>query len=133
MLTKADADETGHLAGEPRSPFLTHQGGKDRTPMRNDTESLLEHVLAAVMAPDNDALTLATTLRNTVADAPAIAVIRALLSADRAIQETFNGNSPGRVDAQLARSLALTLAEAADDLEVARNTPDPVRLGDLLL
>lgn len=101
--------------------------------MRKDTETLLEHVLAAVMAQDNDALTLATTLRNTVADAPAISVIRALLSADRVIRDTFNGNSPGRVDAELARSLALTLAEAADDLSATRALPNPVRLGDLLL
>ena len=101
--------------------------------MRKDTETLLEHVLSAVMAPDTDALTLATALRNTVPEAPAISVIRALLSADRVIRETFNGNSPGRVDAERARSLALALAEAADDLMDARKDPDPVRLGDLLL
>ncbi len=100
--------------------------------MRKNSETLLEHVLAAVMAPDNDALTLASTLRNTVPDAPAIAVIRALLSADSVILETFNGNSPGRVDAMLARGLALTLAEAADDLEAARDTP-AILLSDLLL
>ncbi|MBL4628385.1 MAG: hypothetical protein JKY00_10185 [Roseicyclus sp.] len=101
--------------------------------MRKDTETLLEHVLGAVMAPENDALTLATLLRNTVPEAPALAVIRALLAADRVILETFNGNSPGRVDALLARGLALTLADAADDLEVSRNTPNPIRLADLLL
>lgn len=101
--------------------------------MRKDTESLLEHILAAVMAPDNNALTLASTLRNTVADASAVSVIRALLAADRVILETFNGNSPGRVDAQLARALALTLAEALDDLLHDRNEPNPILLGDLLL
>lgn len=101
--------------------------------MRKDTEILLEQVLAAVMAQDNDALTLATNLRNTVPDAPAIAVIRALLSADSVIQQTFNGDAPGRVDAQLARALALTLAEAADDLQDAQKAPNPILLADLLL
>lgn len=101
--------------------------------MRQQTESLLEHVLAAVMAPDNDALTLAATLRNTVPDASAMAVIRALLSADRSIVETFNGNAAHRVDATLARSLALTLSAAADDLADARNDPNTIRLSDLLL
>ncbi|GAB5448661.1 hypothetical protein [Gymnodinialimonas sp.] len=100
--------------------------------MRKDTETLLEHVLAAVMAPDNDALTLATTLRSAVPDAPAISVIRALLAADRVIIETFNGNAPARVDAQLARSLALTLAEATDDLSDARDA-SPILLADVLL
>ncbi|MBY4894914.1 hypothetical protein KUL25_19320 [Rhodobacteraceae bacterium N5(2021)] len=100
--------------------------------MRKDTESLLEHVLAAVMAPDNDALTLATTLRNSVPEEPAIAVIRALLSADRVIIDTFNGSGPNRIDAQLARSLALTLAVATDDLSHVRDA-NPILLGDVLL
>lgn len=85
------------------------------------------------MAQDNDALTLATALRNTVPDASAISVIRALLSADSVIQQTFNGTSPGRPDAALARSLALTLAEAADDLQDSRAAPNSIRLSDLLL
>lgn len=104
--------------------------------MQKDTETLLDHVLAAVMAPDNDDLTLATTLRNTAADAPAIAVIRALLSADHAISETFNGNARNRLDAQLARSLALTLAEALDDLfhgQDATHDTALIRLSDVLL
>lgn len=100
--------------------------------MRHETELLLETVLAAVMAQDSDALTLATTLRNTLADAPAIAVIRALLTTDRIIAETFNGKAASRTDAQLARTLALTLAEAADDLAHSRGDP-VIRLGDLLL
>lgn len=100
--------------------------------MRNDTEALLEQVLAAVMAPENDDLTLATTLRNKVPGAPAIAVVRALLSADQVISETFNGNALNRVDAMLARGLALTLAEATDDLEATRDVP-PILLSDLLL
>ncbi|ABD53765.1 hypothetical protein [Jannaschia sp. CCS1] len=100
--------------------------------MRKDTELLLETVLAAVMAPENDALTLATTLRNSVPDATAMAVIRALLAADRVIVETFNGHASSRIDAQLARALALTLAEAADDLSHTRDEVQ-IRLGDLLL
>jgi hypothetical protein len=100
--------------------------------MRHNTDALLERVLAAVMAPDNDALTLASTLRNTVPDAPAIAVIRALLAADQVISETFNGSSPGRADAKLARAMALTLAEAADDLDATRDVPTIV-LSELLL
>lgn len=101
--------------------------------MRKFTETLLEHVLAAVMAPDTDKLALASALRTTVPDAPAISVIRALLDADRVIIETFNGNASSRVDAHLARSLALTLAEATDDLAHDRDEPHPIRLGDLLL
>ncbi len=130
--TRADADETGTYGRTPVTPLLPNRTAKTELTMRKNSETLLEHVLAAVMAPDNDALTLASTLRNTVPDAPAIAVIRALLSADSVILETFNGNSPGRVDAMLARGLALTLAEAADDLEAARDTP-AILLSDLLL
>lgn len=101
--------------------------------MRKDSETLLEQVLAAVMAPENDALTLASTLRNTVPEAPVIAVIRALLAADRVIGETFNGNTPGRMDAMLARGLALTLAEAADNYEATRDVRDTTLLSDILL
>lgn len=106
--------------------------GTDRDKMRKDTEILLETILSAVMAPENDALTLAATLRNAVPDAPAIAVIRGLLAADRVIIETFRSDTASHVDAQLARALALTLAEAADDLAHTRD-PEPIRLGDLLL
>lgn len=116
----------------PVSPFLFYRTTKTELPMRKNSETLLEYVLAAVMAPVNDTLTRASTLRNTVPDAPATAVIRALLSADHVIRETFNGNSAGRVDAMLARGLALTLAETADDLKAARDT-SPILLSDLLL
>lgn len=60
----------------------------------------------------------------------------ALLSADHAISETFNGNAPNRLDAQLARSLAVTLAEALDDLFHGQDTTHdtaPIRLSDVLL
>lgn len=100
--------------------------------MRQDFETLLETVLAAVMAPDTDALTLATQLHGAMADTPAITVIRALLAADRAIVETFNTDPERRDDAALARGLALTLAEAADALSDDRGNPDPIRLGDLI-
>jgi hypothetical protein len=100
--------------------------------MRQDFETLLETVLAAVMAPDTDALTLATQLHGSLADTPVITVIRALLAADRAIVETFNGDLERRGDAALARGLALTLAEAADALSDECGDPDPIRLGDLI-
>lgn len=100
--------------------------------MHKDTETLLELVLAAVMVPDNDALVLATTLRNTAADAPAISVVHALLAADRVIVETFNGNAPARVDAQLARAMALTVAAATDDLSRTRDA-SPIVLAEVLL
>ncbi|QXT40488.1 hypothetical protein [Gymnodinialimonas ceratoperidinii] len=100
--------------------------------MRKDFETLLENVLAAVMAPENDALALATKVHSTMADEAAITVIRALLAADRAIAETFNGDAERRADAALARGLALTLAEAADELAHERGDPDPIRLGDLI-
>ncbi len=99
--------------------------------MRKDTEDLLEHVLHAVMQTENDALMLAIHLRNTVPDARVISLMRALLAADGVIAETFNGSSPGRADAALARSFALTLAEAADDLEAEGVLAGPVRLRDL--
>jgi hypothetical protein len=99
--------------------------------MRHDTEALLEHVLNAVMQADTDALTLSIHLRNTVAEARLSALIRALLSAEAVIRETFNGSSTGRADAALARSLALTLAEAADDIEAARDPDTALRLRDL--
>lgn len=106
--------------------------------MRKETEDLLEHVLAAVMAPgngdDTDTLALSSHLRQTVPDARAVALIRALLSADQVIQDTFNGNSPGRLDAKRARALAYALTVATDDAEASRTTHDgPLRLSDLPL
>ncbi len=99
--------------------------------MRHDTEALLEHVLHAVMQTENDALTLAIHLRNSVPEARVIALIRALLAAEHLIRDTFNGSSPGRVDADLARNFAFSLAEAADDLEATRDPATTLRLVDL--
>jgi hypothetical protein len=120
-------------AGEPRSLLLLQWTAQTAIfSMRQDFETLLETVLAAVMAPDTDALTLATQLHGSLADTPVITVIRALLAADRAIVETFNTDPERRGDAALARGLALTLAEAADALSDDRGDPDPIRLGDLI-
>lgn len=99
--------------------------------MRYDTEGLLEHVLNAVMQPDTDALTLAIHLRNSVPEARATALIRALLATEAVIRDTFNGSSPGRADAALARSFAFTLVEVADDFEAAREADTAPRLRDL--
>ncbi len=99
--------------------------------MENAHETLLEQVLAAVMDTNAEPLTLLHNLRHSVPDARTTALIRALLDADRVIGETFNGNSPGRADAALARSMALTIAEAADEAEASENPTAPLRLSDL--
>jgi len=99
--------------------------------MESDFETLLEQVLTAVMDSDAEPLTILWKLRQTVPDARVTAVIRALLAADQVIATTFNGNSPDRPDAKLARTMALILAEAADDAEAAQRPPDPLRLSDL--
>ncbi|WP_224813720.1 hypothetical protein [Hasllibacter sp. MH4015] len=101
--------------------------------MRPETEQLLEHVLHAVMQPDSDALTLAMHLRSAVPEARVIALIHALLSADRVIRDTFNGNAPARADAALASGFALTLAEVAEAHEARENPTRPVTLRDLAL
>lgn len=96
-----------------------------------DHEILLETVLTAVMDSTPEPLALLSRLRQTAPDARLTALIRALLSADQVITETFNGSSPGRSDAALARSMALTLAEAADEAETSTNPTAPLRLSDL--
>lgn len=99
--------------------------------MQLDTEALLEHVLGALMQPDTDALTLSIHLRNTIPEARISALIRALLSAEQVILTTFNGNSAGRSDAALARSFALTMAEALDEIEASRDPASTTLLRDL--
>jgi len=88
--------------------------------MQHDAEALLEHVLNAVMQPETDALSLAIHMRNTLPDVRPMALLRALLSAEAVIRDTFNGNSQGRTDGALALQIALTLAELADDQEAGR-------------
>ena len=99
--------------------------------MDYDFETLLEQVLHAVMDSQAEPLTVLWNLRQTAPEARVTALIRALLAADQVIASTFNGNSPGRADAQLARSMALTLAEAADDAEVETPPSAPLRLSEL--
>jgi hypothetical protein len=101
--------------------------------MRQDSEDLLETVIAAVMSSHAEPLALAGRLRHTVPGARVTALIRALLDADRVIGETFSGASPGRADARLARGFALTLAEAADEVEAERDDGTALTLADLLL
>ena len=83
------------------------------------------------MTPEATPLSVLSALRLSVPDARALSVIRALLDAERVIAETFNGNSPGRADARLARGMAATLAKAADEHEAGDETTGPVRLTDL--
>ena len=64
-----------------------------------DHEILLETVLTAVMDSTPEPLTLLSRLRRDAPDARLTALIRALLSADQVISETFNGSGPGRADA----------------------------------
>ncbi len=94
-------------------------------------ETLLETVLGAVMNSDADPLSVIWALRQNAPDARATALIRALLAADQVIASTFNGNSPGRADAKLARTMALIIAEAADDMEEDDTVTAPLRLSDL--
>lgn len=96
-----------------------------------DHEVLLETVLTAVMNSATEPLALLAELRRSAPEARITALIRALLSADQVISETFNGNAPGRADAALARSMALILAEAADETEAAGAATRPLRLDDL--
>ncbi|MEJ6390668.1 hypothetical protein [Gymnodinialimonas ulvae] len=96
-----------------------------------DHEILLETVLSAVMDSTPEPLALLARLRKSAPDARLTALIRALLSADQVISETFNGSSPGRADAILARSMALTLAEAGDEVEAETRPGAPLRLSDL--
>ncbi|MEJ6393761.1 hypothetical protein V8J82_10870 [Gymnodinialimonas sp. 2305UL16-5] len=100
--------------------------------MRKDSEDLLELVLAAVMAADADDVGVMAHLRHAVPDVRVLALIRALLSADQVIHETFNGNAAGRKDAIRARRLAVMLTEAADEVDVALSQDRPaLRLVDL--
>ncbi len=99
--------------------------------MKLDFETLLEHVLTAVMDSRAEPLTILWKLRQTAPNARVTMLIRALLAADQVIASTFNGSSLDRADAKLARTMALILAEAADDAEEDEAITTPLHLSDL--
>jgi methanogenic corrinoid protein MtbC1 len=103
--------------------------------MEPDFDTLLEQVLAAVMDGQAEPITVLWKLRQTTGDPRIMTLIRAFLAADHIISTTFKDDGLDRSDAALARTMALILAEAADDVELDAETTQtpspPLRLSDL--
>ena len=93
------------------------------------SEALLERVLENLTRADGDDAALLDGLAALDQETRALALIRALLSADATIAATFTDADRDR---ELARAAALALTDRADRVEA--ETPDlaPVRLSLLM-
>jgi hypothetical protein len=97
------------------------------------TRILFERVLESLTRAEGDAMALMGTLSQLDGEIRALAVIRALLSADVALKATFADVEPTQRERELARRAALALAEAADRLEAETPGRNPVRLREMAL
>ncbi len=92
---------------------------------------LLEAVLSALTAAQGDPMHLFTALSANGSHLRVTALICALLRADQILRDTFAGTTNGHSDALLARAAALSLAEAAEEVERARPPEGVLRLSDV--
>ena len=129
-----DIDRTDTVRNPGPGPSIFQEAVKSN-PMEPDFDTLLEQVLAAVMDGQAEPITLLWSLRQATGNPRITTLIRAFLAADKIISSTFNGDGQDRSDAGLARTMALILAEAADDVEVEAETAQiparALRLSDL--
>ena len=100
--------------------------------MTDDTETVFEIVLAAVLEPGTTHDRLLKRLVERLGTRRPLAVIRALLGAEGALRETFNGSSEASREIALARHAVRTLTVLADRAEAAAEPgAGPARLADL--
>lgn len=95
------------------------------------TRALFERVLEIVTRAEGDATALATALDGLDHDTRALALIRALLTADVELRASFTSFEPTLRDRELARRAALALTESADRIEATTPGRNPVRLGEM--
>ncbi|MBF9058982.1 hypothetical protein HKCCSP123_07265, partial [Rhodobacterales bacterium HKCCSP123] len=78
------------------------------------SRALFERVLEALTRAEGDGMALTATFTTLEQEARALALIRALLSAEDALRATFAGEASTLREAGLARRAALALAIGAD-------------------
>lgn len=93
--------------------------------------NILEDVLAAVSNADGAAMTALITLTQRHPNLRATALIRALLLAHAALQDTFQPTPGTPSEAEVAFDATVALAASLDDAEAARTPPLALRLRDL--
>lgn len=95
------------------------------------TRALFERVLETLTKADGSSEGVLTALSQTDPDTRALALIRALLTADAALEKTFTDVDHIRRDRDLARRTALTLTEQADRIEADTPARAAITLADL--
>ena len=99
----------------------------------DESRALFERVLEALTRAEGDGMALMAAFTRLDEETRAMALIRALLSADDALRATFTTEEPVQRDTALARRAALALSISADALEAAAGHRNPVRLSEMPL
>lgn len=99
----------------------------------DESRAVFERVLEALTRAEGDGMALMAAFTTLDGSTRALALIRALLSADDALRATFAAGEATLRDAALARRAALALAASADALEAAKPDRGPVRLSEMPL
>jgi len=97
------------------------------------TRALFERVLNLLTRAEGDATALAAALADLDQDTRALALIRALLSADAELRASFTATEPTLRDRDLAHRVALALTQSADTIEATTPGRTPVRLHEIAL
>ena len=96
------------------------------------TRTLLERVLETLGQADGSVDAVVTILSQTDPDTRALALIRALLTADASLGETFTDIDQTRRDRELARRTALMLTVQADQIEAETPARASITLADIV-
>lgn len=97
------------------------------------SRALFERVLEALMRAEGDSMALMVTFTALEQETRALALIRALLSAEDALRATFAAEAAAQREGALARRAALALAISADAIEETAPDRNPVRLSEMPL
>lgn len=97
-----------------------------------ETEALFERVMETLTRAEGSDAAMLSALSHTDADTRALALIRALLTADAALEQTFTDADHIRRDRALARRTALSLTEQADQIEAETPARATITLADMI-
>jgi hypothetical protein len=97
------------------------------------SRALFERVLEALNRAEGDSMALMAAFTTLDQETRALALIRALLSAEDALRATFAAEAAAQREGALARRAALALAISADALEATTPDRNPVRLSEMPL